>query len=49
MVWATVPLKFMVEPGMVYEFVPGVKTAATPIVPLPANVRAPVDDEVKLL
>ena len=34
---------------MVYPFVKGVKTPATPIVPLPANVRAPVNDEVKLL
>ena len=49
MVWATVLLKFMVEPVMVYPFVKGVKTPSTPIVPVFASVRAPVDDEVKLL
>src|SRR3954452_11837145 len=49
MVCAPVPLKFTVLPVIVYAFAPGVNAPATPIVPLAASVRAPVELLVRLL
>jgi len=48
-VCAPEPLKLIVLPVIVYEFVPGVNVPATPTVPLEASVRAPVLLLVRLL
>jgi len=42
-VCAPVPLKLTVLPVTVYALAPGVNVPATPIVPLGASVRAPVE------
>src|SRR5688572_9128320 len=48
-VCAPEPLRLTVLPVTVYAFVPGVNVPATPIVPLDASVRAPVELLVRLL
>ena len=48
-VCAADPLKLTVLPVTVYTFAPGVNAPATPIVPLDASVRVPVELLVRLL
>ena len=44
-----VPLKFTVDPVIVYEFAPGVKVPAIPMVPEDASVKPPEPLLAKLL